>query len=232
MAELLPPPVAARVAGCPPNGAELVTIAAQDVLVRLVRTSGAHPLSWNQFREDGPLTTRFDHRPVGGKVVPRRGVLYACRGATAFTATIAEAFQDQSGTGVGPVDLDRNGPVLVEFAPTRDVTVLDLDSGWITRAGGNQAITTGPRSICRLWAQMIYDSFPHLEGLTWQSSVWGPGRAVAWWERSESALPTAPLAYRALGDPTLMGAVANAVVDLGTTVVGGWATAGGGIGPI
>src|SRR5207253_3123453 len=98
----------------------------------------------------------------------------------------------------------------------RDIQLLDLDAGWVTRAGGNQAITSGRRSRSREWARAIYAELPAVDGLAYISSVWGPGRCIALWDRGSDAFPAAPLNSRRLDDPVLDAAVANAAIALGT----------------
>ena len=100
-----------------------------------------------------------------------------------------------------------------------DVDTLDLDGGWITRAGGNQAISSGRRGRARDWARAIYTGHPEVGGVAFSSSVWGPGRCIALWDRGARAIPAAPLASRTLSDPALSVAVSNAADLLGSYVV-------------
>lgn len=95
----------------------------------------------------------------------------------------------------------------------------DLDGGWITRAGGNQGIRTGPRAMSRRWAQAIYQAHAEVHGLAYGSSLWGPGRCLALWERARPAWPSAPDATRLLDDPALRPALLAAAERLGTFVV-------------
>lgn len=97
--------------------------------------------------------------------------------------------------------------------------LLDLDGRWVTRAGGNQAIRSGPRGVCRDWARAIYRQHHNLHGIAFGSSVWGSGQCLAVWERGTAAFPTAPTATRRLNDPSLALAVMNAAVTLGTYVL-------------
>jgi hypothetical protein len=135
-------------------------------------------------------------------------------GNTAFTTALGEYFQDQDG-GVGPIDRRRDRPAVTLIELTGPLTLLDLDSGWMTRAGGNQAIRTGPRSRSRDWARAIYRHH-NVDGLAYGSSVWGPGRCVALWDRGRAALTALPLATRTLDDPYLASAIASSAIDLGT----------------
>lgn len=145
---------------------------------------------------------------------PTRSIAYLTRGDTAFTAALGEYFQDAAG-GVGPIERRRSRPAITLLELTGRLTLLDLDSGWVTRAGGNQAIRTGPRSRSRDWAQAIYRHHD-IDGLAYSSSVWGPGQCVALSHRALDALPANPTATRLLDDLVLAGAVSSAALGLGT----------------
>lgn len=67
-------------------------------------------------------------------------------GPDAFVAALAEWFQDDGG-GVGPFELALRQPAITMLETTDQLTLLDLNGGWVTRAGGNQAIWTGPRGV-------------------------------------------------------------------------------------
>jgi hypothetical protein len=144
--------------------------------------------------------------------------MYLATGNEAFTTAIAEYFQDDQGT-VGPVDRRRHGVAVSVFEMAAPVQLLDLGSGWVTRAGGNQAICSGARSRSRAWARAIYDGHPTVAGLCYPSSIWGPGRCIALWERGAAAIPDACILHRSLTDPTLDGPVACAALELGTVPV-------------
>ncbi len=91
--------------------------------------------------------------------------------------------------------------------------------GWVTRASGSQAISTGTRVRSREWARAIYRAHPHLVGLAYRSSVWGPGRCAVLWERAERAFPKTPSATRTLDDPALAIPIATPATKLGTFAV-------------
>ena len=172
-------------------------------------------MAWNEFRRYRPTSSRFDHQPRPPRLHNTRRVAYATHGGNAFAAAIAEYFQDANG-GVGPVDTRHHVPYSSAFTFTDSVRLLGLDSGWITRAGGNRAITSGPRGRSRAWARAIYAAYSDLAGLAYQSSVWGPGQCVVLWDRCEHLLPAGPTASRALNDPLLGKAIADATNTLGT----------------
>lgn len=218
MSERLPPPDSARIRDSAHWSEELVVLPAGTVMVRVHPLAGQHPMAWNQLRAFGPTKSRFDHHPPPRRVHPSRKIAYATTGPGAFVAALAEWFQDDGG-GVAPFDLALRRPSITIFETSAEATLLDLDSGWVTRAGGNQAISTGPRAVCRDWSRAIYRHHRQLQGLAFGSSVWGPGQCLALWERSSSAFPAAPIATRQLGDPALTLAVADAARRLGTYVV-------------
>lgn len=145
-------------------------------------------------------------------------MLYATYGRMAFTAALAECFQDDSGRA-GPIDAHRNIPAMTIFPLEEPVQLLHLDSGWVTRAGGNQAIRSGPRARAREWARAIYRAYPDIAGVAYGSSIWGPGPCVALWERAEHALPPSPEATRLLADNAMEPALAAAAEELGTYVL-------------
>lgn len=175
-------------------------------------------MAWSELRAFGPTASRFDHHPLPRREHPKRRVAYAAIGPRAFVAAIAEHFQ-RSGGGVGPLDLALRQPTATIFELAAPLVLLDLDSGWITRAGGNQAIRTGPRGVTRDWARAIHRHHKDVHGLAYGSSVWGPGRCIVVWERAAAALPSAPLATRQLDDPGLRGAVVTVAAELGTFVL-------------
>lgn len=218
MSERLPPPDPRRIAGTIPTGDELIVPGRGTIVVRIHPLGGPHPCSWDEFRFLGPTTSRFDHQPPPRRIHPRRAVCYLTTGPTAVPAALAEYFQDAAGR-VGLIDAHHRQPALTAFELAQPVTLLDLDGGWVTRAGGNQVIRTGPRGRSRDWARAIYRHHPGIDGLAYGSSIWGPGRCFVLWERARRAVPAAPLASRTLADPALRPVLAHAARILGTVVV-------------
>lgn len=193
-----------------PTEAEVLVVAAGTEVVRVHTLGPPHPLAWNELRSFGPTKSRFDHQTLPPRQ-QRRAIAYLAHGPEAFTAALAELFQDESGRGVGPIDTRRSTPAVTTFALARDVAVLDLGSGWVTRAGGNQAIVSGTRSTARAWARTIYSHHRRLvEGLAFPSSVWAPGRCLALWEAARDAFPRRPAAGRLLSDPAMQAPLAVA----------------------
>jgi len=216
--ERLGPPDGPRIRDAVPYRDELCRLPAGTRLVRVHNLTGPNPSAWNELRAFGPTSSRFDHHPLPRRQHPTRRIAYAALGLTAFTAAIAEHFQ-LAGGAVGPLDLDRHHPTATVFDLALPLTLLDLDTGWVTRAGGNQAIRTGPRGVARDWARAIHRHHKEVDGLVYGSTVWGPGRCLALWERATPAFPEAPTATRQLNDPGLRGAVLAAAAELGTYVL-------------
>jgi RES domain len=218
MSEQLPQPDLDRIRSTTPRTKDLKVMKAGTRVTRIHALGGAHPIPWNEFRAWGPTKSRFDHQPPPPKSHPSRRVLYVAHTRTAFTAALAEYFQDDGG-GILPLDLTRNRPTMTIFELERDLELLDLSSGWITRAGGNQAIASGKRSASRAWARSIYKTHPTIQGLIYPSSVWGPGRCAVLWERAQRCMPSNALASRPLDDPYLRRPIAQAAHDLNTFTV-------------
>lgn len=200
-------------------------LAAGTRVVRVHPLGGAHPLRWDEMRSWGPTKSRFDHHTLPSRS-QQRAIAYLAHGSgAALTTAIAEYFQDESGAGVGPIDTTFDHPTATMFETAADLVLLDLASGWVTRAGGNQAVCAGPRSNSRAWARAIYAAYgakgraPRLVGLAYPSSVWGPGRCIALWETGSAAFPSGPTATRSLADPAFETAVAKAALDLGSYVL-------------
>ncbi|HXH59581.1 RES family NAD+ phosphorylase [Iamia sp.] len=218
MTERLPRPDTARVRDTIPGPEELTVLPAGTVLVRVHPLGGAHPAAWNELRAFGPTKSRFDHQTLPRRNHPTRRIAYLTMGPDAFVAALAEWFQDDGG-GVGPFDLTLRQPAITILETATELTLLDLDSGWVTRVGGNQAIRSGPRGVCRDWSRAICRHHQNLQGLAFGSSVWGPGRCLALWERAAMAFPAAPTATRQLDDPALTLAVMDAAQRLGSYVL-------------
>lgn len=218
MSERLPQPDTNRIRATVPQPDELHLLPASSVLLRVRPLGGAHPRAWNELRSFGPTKSRFDHQPLPRRNHPSRRIAYLTTGTDAFVAALAEWFQNDGG-GVGPFDLTMRSPAITIFETATPLTLLDLDSGWMTRAGGNQAVRTGPRGVSRDWSRMIYRHHRGVGGLAFRSSVWGPGHCLVLWERAAAAFPAAPTASRQLNDPALTLAVMNAAQRLGTYVL-------------
>ncbi len=169
-------------------------------------------LRWNEFRSVGPVL-RFDtHRlPKGDD--PDRGIWY---GASSPGAALAEAFQvDRT------IDRYRRSPYITGLSFTRTPRVLDLatDSrdAWITRAGGNFAVSTAPHVITQQWARAIVDAFPDLDGLRYNSRFVGQP-CLALFTPARTAMPSRPVISLPLAHPDLTSRLAGAAQRLGYRV--------------
>lgn len=218
MSQRLPAPDHDRILATKPRNSEVTLLPRRTRLTRLHFLGGAHPSDWHAFRTWGPTTSRFDHHPEPVGDHPAYGILYAGIGNAAFTTVLAECFASGSDS-VGPIDRGRNRPMLTIFSLEDELRLLRLEGGWVTRAGGNQAICSGERDRARMWAREIHSCFADIDGVTYTSSVWGPGTCVALWERAARALPATPDAIRPLGDPSLATALAAAAIGLGVALV-------------
>jgi hypothetical protein len=218
VSERLAAPNFRRIATAVPQADEVVVLEPGTPVLRVHPLRGPHPSAWHEFRSFGPTGSRFDHHPPPPRRHPTRSVLYGTLGPEAFTAAIAEFFQDDNG-GVGPIDRLRATPAATVFSVRSPVRLLDLRSGWVTRAGGNQALSAGRRSRAREWARAIYRAHLDVQGLLYASSVWPPGACIVLWERARSAMPVGNDLHRTLADPALDAPVADAAVRLGTLLV-------------
>lgn len=156
------------------------------------------------MRTYGPTTSRFDPH----EEPPRdqaRGVLYA---AGSLPTAIVEFFAPTR-----TIERSRGEPLIASFRLMRSARLLDLTSGWPTRAGASQAISSGRKVIARMWARAIYEEFTEIDGLLYPSSMSGSRRepsdpplhgfAVALFDRASAALPAHPSLNTPLAHPGL-----------------------------
>lgn len=210
---LSPPPGVDALKSMGVRSDEIRHIAADEVWWRVHRTEGLTVLRWNEFRSFGPVL-RFDpHRlPKGDD--PDQFVWY---GASSPGAALAEAFQADR-----TIDRYRRGPYLTGLSFARTLTVLDLatDSGgaWITRAGGNFAVSTAPHVLTQQWARAIVAAFPNLDGLRYNSRFAGQP-CLALFAPARTAMPSRPVISLPLAHPDLSSRLAGAAKRLGYRVV-------------
>lgn len=107
---------------------------------------------------------------------------------SSLQTALLECFRD-----AGVVDTVTDDPYFVLFSATRPLRLLDLaDSDWVTVAGGNAAISSGPRLQARMWARVIHEHYQGddaLDGVVYTTSNRPLSRSVALWERAADALP-------------------------------------------
>lgn len=193
MAKLPDPPATSQIAAVPADERVLST---GSWFWRVYFRAGAHPTKWSEFRAFGPTGSRFDHHDPPPAVQPK-SIIYGGLDPNGIRTCLAEVFQ-QTRT----IDRKRNEPWLVGFITVRDVKVLDLTGLWPTRAGASQAIATGPHRRAREWSRRIYDAYPSIEGLLYQSSM-SAEPVVALYDRAATFVPPTPQFHRALVDPVL-----------------------------
>ena len=206
----------------PPPSSELSEIPAAEktlgrgtLLWRVYRRGGSHPTLWQAFRHFGPLNGRFDHHLSDGAGKPQvqeRGVFYA---ALDLATCLAEVFQDTRA-------IHRNAgdqPWAVGFELAASLSLLDLTGTWPTRAGASMVLSSGPRPRARRWSRAIYDTYPHVRGLYYASSMYANRPMVSLWERAQDALPGQPVVHRALNDPALLVGLDRTAAEIGYELI-------------
>jgi hypothetical protein len=183
-------------------------------LYRIYFRGGRHPGGWNRFRNFGPLPdARFDHH-LDPPMVQERAILYAATRNDAVATCVAEVFQETR-----LVDTRRHDPQLACFSLAEDVPLLSLRGRWPTKAGASANINSGPRPKSRRWSKTIYEAYPDVCGLLYESSMNGNRPAVALYERAARALPEAPDFNRSLSDAALLLPLERIASDLGYDLV-------------
>ena len=69
------------------------------------------------------------------------------------------------------------------------------------------------------WSSTIYDSYPHLMGLYYTSSINGMEPALSLYERVTKALPRLPVLNRPLSDSTLLTPIERFAAELGYDLI-------------
>ena len=178
--------------------AETIELPAGTLLARIYFAAGPHPSRWNQFRRFGPTEARWDHHlpDAGGRPTEQdRAVIYC---APDVNTCAAEVFQSTR-----RIDRVRNAPVLVVFALSDPVTLLDVRGPFATTIGASTAIHSGPRARTRAWARQLFEAYPSLQGVHYGSSMNGHAPAVVLNERAQHFLSERPEFHRALNDDLL-----------------------------
>lgn len=182
-----------------------------DELWRVYFRDGDHPTRWSQFRTFGPTDARFDHHLKGQSDTGRAVMYLALSPVTCF----AEVFQKTR-----TIHRTHLKPVLVGFAMTRSLKLLDLTGAFPTRIGASMGLMTGARSISRNWAREIYAAYPKAQGLAYPSSMYANAAAIVLNDRADSAkaLPRSPGFHKALNDASMITLLKNAARELGYVV--------------
>lgn len=163
---------------------------------RVYRTAGQYSGTWSAFRWFGPVRTgRFDHQVPPPHEDPQRAIMY---GALDPPSALAELFQDTR-----LIDRVHDEPWLACFELESAAALLDLRGTWPTRAGANEAISSGRRDRAQAWSREIYGAYPPLVGLVYPSTMAGGSSNVALFERASESLPAHPILNIPLGHPGL-----------------------------
>lgn len=167
-----------------------------DRLRRITRTTGDHVLAWDRFRHFGWINTmRWDPHPTPMTEHPDYAVMYL---ATSIAAAVAEVFR-----ATRTIDTITGSPVLLSWAPTRPLRLLDLGGEWPMRNGAARSLAhLQKKEVCRSWARAIHDRWDDIDGLYVDSTMTGTN--VVLFERAATAIPGAPESSRALTDPVVL----------------------------
>lgn len=201
MSEVLPDPDPERFPALTEDYLQLLDPGA--LFGRVHALGGPYPTAWSSFRTFGPRGARFDPHPEPPDTYPGFGVMYVSVGGgdvPPLRTCVMECFQ-----GDATIDTKSNTPYFTLFKITAQLRLLDVsDSLWITEAGGNGAISSGPRDQARKWARAIFEHYSgQLDGIWYASSIVPAARVVALWEPGRRALPPRPEASVALAHPAL-----------------------------
>lgn len=181
------------------------------LLWRIYFRGGRHPVRWSQFRNFGPTSSRFDHHTQPRRA-QQRSILYASYGEDAILTALAEVFQEKRS-----IDRTADSPWLAAFELTDPLALLDTNSKWMLRAGGNMAIQSGLRHRARQWSRKIYSEYHELHGIAYSSSLTNL-QCVALYERATDCIPARALLNKPLADPTLFANLTQWAGQLGFTL--------------
>ena len=178
-------------------------------LWRVHLSAGPQVTPWDQLRFVGPTASRFDPRAPPTHV-SSRGVTYA---GLDVPTVIAEMFQL---TRV--IDTHRRAPYLTRWQPTRTLSLLDLTGTWPLRNGALHLLTSGPKRVCRQWAQAINGQWPDLDG-SWSVSTMTGHPMLTLFTAAADAFPARPSFSRPLTTPALRGSLRTAAEGIGYRLV-------------
>ncbi|PWJ55097.1 hypothetical protein SAMN06264364_10418 [Quadrisphaera granulorum] len=219
MSERLPRPQSANFPDLaePTSGPPFVRVLTAGHRVgRIFMKGGPHPSAWRTFRHFGPTSNRFDHHPPPPGHHSVRAVQYAAPGWTvvntagaSVTVPMLQVCLLEVYRSTRTVDVVLNEPWYAQYVLDRDVRLLDLsDSDWITRAGGNAAISSGAHGRSREWSRAIYNRYDvqrtgALDGVFYQCSNLPRARSLMFFESGLSALPATAEVEVPLAHPIL-----------------------------
>jgi hypothetical protein len=190
---------------------------------RLYFTGGAHPTAWDSFRAFGPVASmRFDHQPPPPAVHPTRAIAYAAPRDGRKRATfdpLAVCVRECFAT-TNTIDTRAGAPWFVLYRTARVLRLLDVvDSPWISRAGGNGAISSGMRGMARRWSRAIYHDYSDIDGIFYEAATLPAARSVALYERATNAVPFSPKITLPLEHPGLRAALKRIAYTYGMDLV-------------
>ncbi|WP_347352180.1 RES family NAD+ phosphorylase [Intrasporangium sp.] len=185
--------------------ADLVRV--RSAMWRIAATQGEHVLGWDELRAYGPLRTmRWDPHHEPPREQPDRAVLYASPDPR---TALAEKYQKYR-----EVDPWTDAPYLYGWTSSRDLVLLDVRGGWPLRNGASATLPTGPRNVCRAWAEAILDTWEDLDGIITGSAMDGRD-TYALFPQARSSTPPTPLHARALAHPHVYAYVHRWVAEIG-----------------
>ena len=208
MPKLPKPPPAGDLARHEP---EIRTITPDVALWRIHRTRGGHVTAWNELRRFGPIAScRFDPNDPPPHVQDEGVADLALDVPTA----VAEAFQTSR-----QINRGRGAPYLTGFHPERDLELLDLTGGWPLRIGASDALNTGRKDHCRLWAHRLWaralrEAWPKVDGLLHSSAMTGR-ECVTLFDPAGDVFPERPSFSVPLSHPDLDADLAAVAREIG-----------------
>lgn len=187
------------------------TIAPGQVFHRIYKRGSDYPTNWNTFRYFGPLS-RFDHQVADEQKRPtlqERGILYA---AGDIPTAFAETFQHNR----RHVNRHRNQPWLASFQFNSTLLLLNLTDTFCIRVGASMKLVSGPFTYSQNWARGFYETYPHIQGIYYFSSLTNRP-TIALFERADNAglFSNTTVLHRALADPLMFRAITSIVSEIG-----------------
>jgi hypothetical protein len=165
-----------------------------------------HPTRWDQLRTFGPLKdARFDPWSPPADEHATESVGYF---GLDMATCLAEKFQTTR-----HVNPNRFKLQLTAFRPQRTLMLLDLRHEWPIKLGASHTINSGPKHLCRQWAQALRGGFPDADGLCYTGMA---GRdCVVLYGPVDGVFPSVPDFSRPLRDPAMASRVADACQQIG-----------------
>lgn len=218
MTTTLPPPGAM----VPLTSDDLWVTAPGAVFGRVYFRASAHPSNWNTFRSFGPVARmRFDHHPDPvGDHGPSHAISYAVPTESRIgrvdplQTSVVETFSETR--VIDPYAME---PWFALWSFATPLRLLDVtDCGWITRSGGNAAISSGPRAVCREWSRAVHSAYD-VDGIYYETSSLPMARSAALFERVAPLMPSRPRLNLPLSHPGFKAALSRIADDFGMDLI-------------